>query len=217
MSADEPLPPVEVRFAKALHHVAAVAKSKVADTGSYTYRYADLSAVLDSIKSACSAEGLTFSQSFVRLDENTQQIVTTVWSTDDGRSVEFGGPVFPIIRDPQAAGSAITYHRRYSLTALFALDVADDDGAQGSRAVSTPTERTPAEKAIRAGLAELDDDLKREFAAEFKERFGSTLTRLPENQHGDALTFWHAWVSGDDEADVEYTAADAAADTGEGY
>lgn len=208
---------VMAKFAKAVHHVESVTKSKTAKiNATFSYQYADLSDVLGAIKTALSTEGLSLAQSVETIGDR-QQLWTTIIDMESGESIRFGGPAFPITGDAQATGSALTYHRRYSLTTLFAMQVADDDGAQATRADRTPQNRTPAETEIRAGLAGLDPSVQQEFAADFKERFGSTLTKLPESKHGDALAFWKAWVSGGTSDETEYTEADAAADTGEGY
>jgi hypothetical protein len=103
--------------------------------------------------------------------------------------------VFPVKGEPQALGSALTYLRRYALTTLFALNVEDDDGAQAQRAAVAPTHRTPAEGEIREMMTGLTADGLADFAADFKEEFGSTLSALPESRHGEALKFTKFWFS----------------------
>lgn len=199
----EQLAPVAARFARAVGHTEAVTKSKTADLGNYSYTYVTLNDVLDSIRSAVAQEGLAVSQHVEAHPPDRQQIVTALTCVETGEQMLFPGPVFPVTGDPQALGSAITYHRRYSLVTLFAMNVLDDDGAQANRAATRPQERTEAEKAIRAGLAELDDDLRKAFAEDFKAQFNSTLTRLPESKHGEALAFWKWWLTGGtDETDT---------------
>jgi len=205
--AEEALDPAVVsylalnaKFARAVHAVEKVTKSKTAKiNATFSYTYADLSDVLEAIKDALNTEGLAMSQYVNVLGETRQQLMTVIIDMETGDQVEFGGPAFPITGDAQATGSALTYHRRYSLTTLFSMQVGDDDGAQATRAARDPQNRTPAESEIRKGLAGLDKGLQGEFAADFKEQFGSTLTKLPESRHGEALKFWKQWVSGDSE------------------
>jgi hypothetical protein len=187
---------INAKFARSVSHAEAVTKSKTADLGKdFKYSYATLNDVLDACKAAASMEGLTFTQHVTPQGEDRQQIRTAIIDQDSGEMITFGGPIFPVTKDPQAVGSAITYHRRYSLIMLFALSVNDDDGAQASRAATRPHERTPAEAEIRAMLAEADADTRTLFAHSFKEAYNSTLTNLPESQHGDALKFTKNWFA----------------------
>tara|TARA_R110000823_G_scaffold1464_1_gene5665 strand:- start:6601 stop:7194 length:594 start_codon:yes stop_codon:yes gene_type:complete len=185
---------INAKFARAVSHAEAVTKSKTADLGKdFKYSYVTLNDVLESCKSATSMEGLSITQHVSPHGDDRQQIRTAIIDQNSGEMITFGGPVFPVTGDPQAAGSAITYHRRYSLVMLFALSVNDDDGAQANRAETRPHKRTPAEQTIRDGLETLDTEQKQVFARAFKDYFNSTLTNLPESKHGDALGFWVEW------------------------
>jgi hypothetical protein len=118
-------------FAAALKDVGPVAKDKVADTGKYKYKYTDLSDVLDAVKSACHAQGLSLSQQLRTSDDLIA--VDTMLFHESGEWIRFEGPGMRAQADPQVNGSISTYLRRYTLTTLFALSVEDDDGSRASR------------------------------------------------------------------------------------
>ncbi len=59
--------------------------------------------------------------------------------------------------NPQKLGSAITYAKRYSLSTLFALSSADDDGNQGSQRPDKPsTEKIKVENVMDTTTNEED-------------------------------------------------------------
>jgi hypothetical protein len=186
------------RFAKAVSECSSVAKTKTADTGKYSYTYANLDDVLATVKEALAKHGLVFVQPITMLSDGYAQVATHIIATEDDAYQEplvFPGTPFKVMNDPQATGSAITYARRYSLTALFALATPDDDGGKAHRAVTSPNERTEAEKQVRQIVKALPDAMAREdFQTEFINHFGCTLTALPESGHGDALAWAKGWI-----------------------
>src|SRR4029453_10391514 len=128
-SAQEALEIKQMRrkFARACQGIATVTKSKTADTGKYTYTYADLSDVLRTVKDALAAEGLALSQP-VQVRDGLQYVDTMITDLETGQYIMFPGTAHALERDPQAMGSALTYGRRYTLTSLFGMEVEDDDG-----------------------------------------------------------------------------------------
>ncbi len=104
-----------------------VTKAKTANTGSYSYRYADLADVLDAVKPVLKAHGLAVVQDAVTEDRGIG--VTTIVIHESGEALKFGPLVLSYGNSPQAAGSAITYARRYALVAALGLATDDDDGA----------------------------------------------------------------------------------------
>jgi hypothetical protein len=124
--------------------------------GSYSYKYADLSDIWDSIRQPLKDNGLAVTQSLTGGSSGFMGIRTTVWHksgqcTGDTVELAING------RTPQEVGSQVTYFKRYALSALLGLSTdEDDDGAAASR--SRPVEQppkpsTPTEEA----LAELGD------------------------------------------------------------
>lgn len=88
--------------------------------------YSDLGSVIKAIKEAFYENGLSYVQSPLMNDVGVG--VTTRLMHKSGEWIE-DTLVLPLSkRDPQAAGSAITYARRYSLQAIAGVPSADDDG-----------------------------------------------------------------------------------------
>lgn len=109
-----------------------VTKAKTANTGTYSYRYADLADVLDAVKPVLKAHGLAVIQDAVTEERGIG--VTTIVIHESGEALKFGPLVLPYGNSPQAAGSAITYARRYALVAALGLATDDDDGALATQA-----------------------------------------------------------------------------------
>lgn len=100
--------------------------------------YADLGAVVKAIKESFAANGLSYSQFPLFLDGNVG--VETILMHESGEWLS-GEIVLPMKKqDPQAAGSAITYARRYALQAIAGIPSEDDDGNQASK----PAAKQPA-------------------------------------------------------------------------
>lgn len=95
--------------------------------------YVDLTGVVDAISQVAPNYGLSFIQYPVSQESNIG--IVTVLMHESGQYIETE-PIYvkPTKNDPQAAGSAITYLKRYSLAAVFGItsDV-DDDGNAASK------------------------------------------------------------------------------------
>jgi hypothetical protein len=200
----EPTPELYRKLALAVAEVSAVSKSKTADTGKYKYSYADLTDVLHAVKDACQTAGLVILQPINTRDGNLY-VDTLVIDKGTGDFLHFPGPALPTKGDPQAAGSAITYLRRYALTSMFAMEVSDDDGAQATRAARDPHHRTQAETDVRKIIGSLSKEDQALFVADFRQEFGTGLTELPESRHGDALAFAKFWAKDEEAAIGEET------------
>lgn len=100
-------------------------KANTADTGSYTYRYADLADVSSVVLPLLAKHGLSFS-SKPTLDEG-KFVLAYVLRHVSGES---DSGTYPLPSGtPQQIGSAITYARRYVLGAITGVAPdADDDG-----------------------------------------------------------------------------------------
>lgn len=88
-------------------------------------KYADLTSVVRAIKEPFAKHGLAYTQFPIR-DDNGVGVVTRLIH-ESGEWLE-GEYILPMVKqDPQAAGSAITYARRYALQAMAGIPTADDD------------------------------------------------------------------------------------------
>lgn len=107
------------------------------DKQGHGYRYASLANVIDGIREPLAKNGLSVAQFPVFSNESGYCNVTTVITHNSGQllSSTLTVPVVPnkLNNDIQAYGSAITYARRYALTAILnlAADDEDDDGVKG--------------------------------------------------------------------------------------
>lgn len=100
--------------------------------GKYSYSYADLTDVLAGVRPVLAKHGLSLGQSVA--GDSREVAVTTRIYHSDGWVEEFGPVVLPAGGDARSAGSAITYARRYGLTAALGISTEDDDdGAQASK------------------------------------------------------------------------------------
>ncbi len=128
-------------FTKAQAEFPTIAKTKTADMGTYSYTYADLGDIIEAVRPILVEHGLAFAQSAVTLDGKVG-IETRVYHT--AGHVEVFGPLYlPAGNDARSAGSAVTYARRYSLTA--ALGITSDEDADGAGAETPPPDTASAE------------------------------------------------------------------------
>lgn len=99
---------------------------KGANNPFFKSKYADLNAVVDAVRIPFAENGLSYSQ-FPIMEENRVGVETILMH----ESGEFIASVLMLPMgkmDAQAAGSAITYARRYSLQSIAGIPAEDDDG-----------------------------------------------------------------------------------------
>ena len=102
-------------------------KDKTANTGAYSYKYADLATILDGVRPVLGRHGLAITQD-VQVSDG-QMLILTVLHHTSGQSLTFGPIQAAAGRDWQGLGSAVTYARRYALTAALGLAGDEDDDA----------------------------------------------------------------------------------------
>lgn len=112
---------------------AAIGATVTRDARANYGRYATLAAVMEAISPALAANGLALVQE-AELG-NGEVTVAAALVHESGETIEFAPLTMPLgsQRTPQAVGSAMTYGRRYQLTALFGLAPDDDDGQAASK------------------------------------------------------------------------------------
>ena len=89
-------------------------------------KYSDLVSVVDAVRMPFSENGLSYSQ--FPLFDNGCVGVETILMHDSGEWISSVLMLPMNKQDPQAAGSAITYARRYSLQSIAGIPSEDDDG-----------------------------------------------------------------------------------------
>lgn len=98
---------------------------KDSDNPFFKSKYADLATVMDVVKPVFTKHGLAFIQ--MPGHEGEMITLTTMIVHESGEFISEVAKVRPVKTDPQAAGSAITYLRRYALAAFAGVAQEDDD------------------------------------------------------------------------------------------
>ncbi|MGI6405521.1 MAG: ERF family protein [Syntrophaceticus sp.] len=151
----------------------------------YSSKYVPLSCLLDHVKPLLVKHGLAVMQ-IPGGDGKTVSVTTLILHTS-GEWLEADPLVLPLAKpDPQGAGSAITYARRYALSAVLGIASDDDDDAniasnpqggngqprhaarqQQQAAASVPSEQKPLTDAQRRAIFAIaksidmsEDDIK---------------------------------------------------------
>ena len=116
-------------------------------------KYADLHEVWSTIRKPLAANELAVIQA-TRIDGNEVRLETTL-AHSSGECVASAYPVAPQKRDPQGYGSALTYARRYALSALVGVvSEIDDDGESAMiRTGPRPEKTNEREKAAQKFFA----------------------------------------------------------------
>ena len=93
----------------------------------YKSKYANINSVIDAVKKPLNDNGIAILQSLSPSDDNKLHLTTRLIHSS-GEWIE-DTAVCPIQKqDPQGLGSAVSYIRRYSLSALCSVYADDDDG-----------------------------------------------------------------------------------------
>lgn len=119
-------------LAVALVKVQSVLESakKDSDNPFFKSRYADLSSVWEACRKPLTDNGLSVVQTCTPTEGSGIQVDTILLHTS-GEYIE-SNLFMPLVKnDPQAVGSAITYARRYALSAIVGI-IADDDDAEAA-------------------------------------------------------------------------------------
>jgi len=118
-----------------------VGKSQTANTGTYSFRYADLADVSAIVLPLLGKHGLSFAAA-PTLDESGRFVLRYALRHVSGGESVSGDYPLPSSGTPQAIGSAITYARRYALCAVTGVAAdEDDDGQAAANTRVDPSER----------------------------------------------------------------------------
>lgn len=96
----------------------------------YTFKYATLDCIIDHVRGSLSENGLWFIQSLAQQDGRYKLVTHLVHAS--GQYVRSETPLMVDGTGSQAFGSALTYMRRYSLTALLGVASDEDDDGNGA-------------------------------------------------------------------------------------
>jgi len=125
------------QLATALAKAQAAIQPAVKDRQNPAFRsnYADLASVWDACRVALASNGLSVSQHPGRLEDGTVTVTTALMHAS-GQHIISVAAAMPKDGSAQAAGSVVTYLRRYALAAAVGVAPGDDDDGQ---AAGTPT------------------------------------------------------------------------------
>ena len=111
----------------------------------FNTKYASLAAVWDACRKLLSDNGLAIIQT-TSIGENHGLIVETTLSHTNGEWITGQMPMPLSKNDPQGIGSAITYGRRYGLSAILGICPDDDDDAEAATERKIAPLKTPPQK-----------------------------------------------------------------------
>lgn len=141
------------------------------DKGNYKFKYATFDGIIeDVLRPALPKHGLWFVQ-FVRDGQMVTRIIHA-----SGQFLDAGVPMPGLPNEPQKAGSALSYFKRYSLCSAFGLAAEeDDDGNMASGNHYAASDRGPAAGDVSGFITDAQRDLLATMASAIP---GDTLARL---------------------------------------
>jgi len=167
MKSSEQVDKLAVALCKASGNIGAAVKGK--ENTFFNAKYADLGEVIKTFKGAILEEGLSYVQLPISSEGGVGVVTRLLHVTGQWIEEEYTVPLKK--QDPQAAGSAITYCRRYALAAMFGIPTVDDD----AQSATYTTEGADSEKAEMAAAVEAIESTAtlEELQAEFKRAWGA--------------------------------------------
>lgn len=167
-----PASPTYGKLAEALARAQGELKPAVKDAKNpfFNSKYADLSSVWEAIREALTKNGLAVVQAIdLTTGEKPVQVLKTMLIHTSGEYITSQYLIQPAKNDPQGVGSAITYARRYALSALVGVVAdEDDDGEAATR-----------EKKV-ASVTGAAETKKPKWTAEQKQEGGAIRARIIE-------------------------------------
>jgi hypothetical protein len=121
------------------------------NTKGFSYTYANLAQIFETINPLMKKNGLGFTQQLGNNDLGFTTITTVIFHAESGESID-STMIIPDdvklkgMNDFQIMGSAITYYRRYSLSAILGLVTDKDTDASGEQEKPAQKRQTPKPK-----------------------------------------------------------------------
>lgn len=168
-----------------------IPKDKTANIGQYSYTYADLSTIWEKIRGVLSDNGLSVVQS--PSSNAGEPTLTTMIAHSSGQWVEDTMGLKTTQETPQGQGSAITYARRYALSAMLGLVADDDNDARDHKTIS-PIQKKKLFDTAKRVLPELGED-PLSMVRFLSEVIGKHPSRLLEEEFDDAIQSVETYTS----------------------
>ena len=151
---------------------------KDANNPFFKSKYVPLENVVEAIDDVAPKIGLTYSQYPVTTDDGKVGI-STVLLHESGEFIEYPpATTKPDKNTPQGVGSALTYMRRYSLSAVFGITSDQDD--DGNEASGNAKAKQTSNKNVQMASAQTIGTLKKE-VIEFTKLIKGTEKEAPQN------------------------------------
>jgi len=117
-----------------------IERDATASGGSFSYDYTTLDTLIEHVKEPLNEQNLTLTQSNQTIDEKPHCVTTLIHSS--GQWLRSETMLCLSSNDPQDFGKAMTYARRYSLSALLGIASEQDDDAQSVSQGSPSTSKS---------------------------------------------------------------------------
>lgn len=155
-------------------------------------KYADLESVWEACRDGLRDHGLSVSQ--FPVSDGDMVGVETILMHISGQYISNTIYVRPVKQDPQAAGSAITYLRRYALAGVLGIIQTDDDANESSGKVYPKVQAAPQVSGTKVA-EEIKESLKstEPYVATIGKHKGKLLTSLNKDelrQHETEILDW---------------------------
>jgi hypothetical protein len=138
-------------------------------------KYADLGCIIDAVRKPFADNGLSFSQLVEESNDDTA-VVTTLLLHTSGEWLSSKLKLKPTKTDPQGIGSAITYARRYALSAIAGIASEDDD--DGNKA----SEPAPTKESYAIVDGAMDEIPRAETLAQLEKIHGTFLAKFNKKE-----------------------------------
>jgi hypothetical protein len=201
VNKSESIKELAAALAKAQPQIEGAAKDKA--NPAFRSKYADLSSVSEAIAAPLKANGLSFVQ--VSHDRENAAAIETIILHSSGEWMGCGIVSVPVTKhDAHGFGSALTYARRYSLSAAFGVVPEDDDGNAAAKSAPHAASRvgdgagkiTPASGMLEKQSTDMQNHL-RDLAHRVETLF----------KRNDVTGARDEWVAGKDGLDEEQQSA----------
>lgn len=199
MNKSESIKELATALAKAQGQI----KGAVKDSANpfFKSKYADLASVVEAIRSAFAANGLSYIQSVEPSDKDEVRVETTILHSS-GEWIGCGVLALPVSKvDAQGYGSALTYARRYSLSAATGVAPEDDDGNAATVAKPKPAMADLDKALLVIGVSPTLKDLQAVFTDAYKaaqaaeDKAAMTIITAAKNKRKEQLQPKDAFVA----------------------
>lgn len=168
-----------------------IEKNREAKIGSYSYKYADLSDVIDKIRLPLADSDISYVQSPTTL--NAEPALTTLLMHSSGEWIEDTMLLKELQNTPQGQGSAITYGKRYALTSMLGIVADADNDAADHKGITGIQKKRLFDTAKRV-MPELGED-PLSMVRFLSEVIGKHPSRLLEEEVDDAIQSVETYTS----------------------